>query len=445
MSESVKISALELENVKRVRAVELKPSADGLTVIGGRNAQGKTSVLDAIAWALGGDKLKPKAPNRDGAANPARLHVELTNGIVVERKGKNGTLQVTDSRGMRGGQQLLNAFVSQLALDLPRFMGGTDKQRADYLMGILGIDGELSRIDREIKSAYDERRFVGRDADAKAKAAESMPAYDDVPDDYIDVSALNEKMQAILIANGENAQRRKEVEWLEVEADRAWQKVGELARRIKELQAEHEASIERHAEMVANLNEHKAAIDGLRDEDVSEVEGQIRSAQVVNDMVRANIARAEAMAEAESKANERDGLTERLNELRAERVKLLDDAGMPLPGLSVEDGTLTYNGHVWSDMSGAEQLRVATAITRATRPECGFVLVDKLEQFDTEQLREFAAWAEGEGLQVIGTRVATDDSCTVVIEDGRIVGQDMQETPAPDPRGEAIAWGGDTF
>ena len=230
-----------------------------------------------------------------------------------------------------------------------------------------------------------------------------------------------------------------------MESDRASQKVGELARRIKEMKAEHEASIERHAEMVENLNEHKAAIDGLRDEDVSEVEGQIRSAQVVNDMVRANIARAEAMAEAESKANERDGLTERLNELRAERVKLLDDAGMPLPGLSVEDGTLTYNGHVWSDMSGAEQLRVATAITRATRPECGFVLVDKLEQFDTEQLREFAAWAEGEGLQVIGTRVATDDSCTVVIEDGRIVGQDMQETPAPDPRGEAIAWGGDTF
>ena len=84
---SVKISSLELENVKRIRAVELEPTKDGLTVIGGKNAQGKTSVLDAIAWALGGDKLKPDDPNRKGGATPAKLHIELDNGVVVERKG----------------------------------------------------------------------------------------------------------------------------------------------------------------------------------------------------------------------------------------------------------------------------------------------------------------------------------------------------------------------
>ena len=85
---SVKISSLELENVKRIRAVELEPTKDGLTVIGGKNAQGKTSVLDAIAWALGGDKLKPDDPNRKGGATPAKLYIELDNGVVVERKGK---------------------------------------------------------------------------------------------------------------------------------------------------------------------------------------------------------------------------------------------------------------------------------------------------------------------------------------------------------------------
>ena len=45
----VKIASVEAENVKRVKAVYLEPNADGLTVIGGRNGQGKTSVLDAIA------------------------------------------------------------------------------------------------------------------------------------------------------------------------------------------------------------------------------------------------------------------------------------------------------------------------------------------------------------------------------------------------------------
>jgi len=49
----VKITSLEAENVKRIKAVQIEPAATCLTVIGGNNGQGKTSVLDAIAWALG--------------------------------------------------------------------------------------------------------------------------------------------------------------------------------------------------------------------------------------------------------------------------------------------------------------------------------------------------------------------------------------------------------
>ena len=90
---AVKINSLEVENVKRVKAVALEPSEDGLTVIGGRNGQGKTSVLDAIAWALGGDRKRPSDAKRDGSMTGPRLRVELSNGIVVERRGKSGSYQ----------------------------------------------------------------------------------------------------------------------------------------------------------------------------------------------------------------------------------------------------------------------------------------------------------------------------------------------------------------
>ena len=83
---SVKINSLEIENVKRIKAVKLEPSANGLTIIGGNNNQGKTSVLDAIAWALGGDKYKPTAAARDGAYTDPILHVELSNGLIVEQE-----------------------------------------------------------------------------------------------------------------------------------------------------------------------------------------------------------------------------------------------------------------------------------------------------------------------------------------------------------------------
>lgn len=419
--DNVKISSLELENVKRVKAVQLEPTQDGLTVIGGRNSQGKTSVLDAIAWALGGDKLKPASPNRDGALEPAHLHVELSNGIVVERSGKNGALKVTDSRGMKGGQQLLNSFISALALDLPKFLGGTDRQRVEYLLAILGVSDELDRIDRDYKTTYDQRRFVGRDADVKAKAAEAMPYYQEAPSEPVSIAALTEQLQEANATNANNRRVRDGLSQMVVELARRHDEVDELTRKVAEMQRKLDETVASLDAYEAEVGTRKIYVGELTDVDTMPIEQAIADAEGINAKVRANAAKVAAQADVATYKGQYDDMTARLEGLKRERIKLLDDTGMPLPGLSVEDGTLTYNGHVWSDMSGAEQLRVATAITRATKPECGFVLVDKLEQFDTQQLAEFAAWCEGEGLQVIGTRVATDDSCTVIIEDGMVV------------------------
>ena len=86
--------------------------------------------------------------------------------------------------------------------------------------------------------------------------------------------------------------------------------------------------------------------------------------------------------------------------------------------MSVENRELTYKGYKWDSMSGSEQLRVAAAIIRKLNPECGFVLLDKLEQMDADTLREFSAWLENEGLQAIATRVSNGDECSIIIEDG---------------------------
>ena len=128
--ESVKINSLEIENVKRVRAVKIVPTQNGLTVLGGRNNQGKTSILDSIAWVLGGNRFRPSNPQREGSVIPPTLKVTLNNGIVVERKGKNNDLKVTDPSGQKAGQQLLDSFVEQLALDLPKFMASSGKEKA---------------------------------------------------------------------------------------------------------------------------------------------------------------------------------------------------------------------------------------------------------------------------------------------------------------------------
>ena len=66
----MKINSLQIENVKRVKAVTLEPTPNGLTIIGGKNGQGKTSILDAIAWALGGDRFRPSSAQREDSVIP---------------------------------------------------------------------------------------------------------------------------------------------------------------------------------------------------------------------------------------------------------------------------------------------------------------------------------------------------------------------------------------
>ena len=447
---SVKIASLELENVKRIHAVELEPAQDGLTVIGGKNAQGKTSVLDAIAWALGGDKMKPADPNRKGGATPARLRVELSNGIVVERKGKNGSLHVTDTTGKKAGQQLLNDFISQLALNIPRFMNGSDADKATALLQTLGIDAELAKIDGSIRATFQDRQLVGRDAKAKRAHAEKLPHHEDAPAAPVSAAELIQGQQAILARNGEKLKAKqdaedtaKKAEFARTAVSASNMRVADLEQQLKEARAELARRTKEAEEAEEKAKVLAQSTAELVLESTEEIEASIANIETINNKVRDNQAKAEADAEALCVEQEYDGLTQKLEDLRAKRRGLLDGAPLPLPELSIDDeGALTYKDHTWGDMSGAEQLVVATAIVRATKPECGFVLVDKLEQFDTDELKKFGEWAKGEGLQIIGTRVATDDSCTVVIVDGRIEGQDLAE-PAPE-KSHALDWDGDT-
>ena len=458
--EPVKISSLELENVKRIRAVQIQPTKDGLTVIGGRNGQGKTSVLDAIAWALGGNKLKPDNPNRDGGATPAKLHVELSNGITVERRGKNGTLYVTDQTGMKGTQKLLDEFLSHLALDLPKFIGGSDRDRTNALLQTLGIDEQLAAFDSQIRSCYQERQLVGQDAKRLRAHADKLPQHADVPAEPVSVAELVRQQQEILARNGENQRKREKVEQIKRDYDRTVQSESDLNDRIaymleqvERLKADLGEVQKRRSSLGADLVMAKTTAEKLQDESTAEIEASIADIESVNARVADNQRKAEAVEVATKREGEYADMTATLEDLRSRRTALLDGAPLPLDGLSVnEDGLLTYNGQTWGDMSSSEQLRVATAIVRATKPDCGFVLVDKLEQLDPQTLAEFGTWAQGEGLQVIGTRVGTDDTCTVVIEDGKVEGQDMADPVAPDPKGEALewaapkkTWGGDRF
>lgn len=431
---SVKITALEAENVKRIKAVAFAPSPTGLTLVGGNNNQGKTSVLDALAWALGGERFRPTAAQRDGAVAPAHLKVTLSNGVIVERKGKNASLTVTDPTGRRSGQQLLNAFVEPLALDLPRFMDASDKEKADILLRIIGIGAELHTRDLEIKGLYDKRTFTGQLAAQKKHFAEELVSYPEAPDEPVSASDLIRQQQEILARNGENQRKRNQLDKLIDEKNQLNFTLRDLDEKIEDLKEEYEQTQAKFTDLEKQIFQARKSAAQLQDESTAELEASIRDVEETNRKVRANLEKARAEDEAAQYASDYDKLTGQIEDKRAERMALLNGADLPLPGLSVEDGVLTYNGKRWRDMSGSDQLRVATAIVRRLNPDCGFVLLDKLEQMDLTTLTEFGRWLEAEHLQAIATRVSTGSECQIIIEDGMVKDAEPPVTEKPQPR-----------
>lgn len=420
----IKINKLEIENVKRVKAVKIEPTTNGITIVGGKNNQGKTSVLDAIAWGLGGNKYRPSQAAREGSVVPPYLHIVLSNGLVVERKGKNSDLKVIDPNGQKGGQQLLDGFVEELAIDLPKFMGATSKEKAAILLRIIGVGDKLHELEKVEQEVYNRRHAIGQIADQKAKFAKEQPYYPDAPKEPVSASELIQQQQGILARNGENQRKRQQAAQIQAAYDNQAREV----ERLKAMLLEAESKFAQLGQDLYTAN--MDAVD-LRDESTNELEANIHQIEEINRKVRANLDKDKAEADASDYRQQYDTLTGEINAVRQQKAELLENANLPLPGLSVEDGELIYNRQRWDNMSGADQLKVSTAIVRKLKPNCGFILLDKLEQMDLDTLNEFGAWLEQEGLQAIATRVSTGEECSIIIEDGYVSGQEDIQIQQP--------------
>lgn len=419
--ESIKINKLEIENIKRIKAVKIEPTANGLTIVGGNNNQGKTSVLDSIAWALGGDKYRPSQAQREGSAIPPTLHLVMSNGLVVDRKGKNSSLKVTDPSGQKGGQQLLNEFVEQLALDLPKFMEASGKEKAQVLLKIIGVGDQLEVLDKKEKELYNRRLAIGQIADQKQKYADEQTYYPEAPKELISPSDLIKQQQEILARNGENQRKREQVEKYENSVFFLRQSVDSMREQL----AEEERKLKEAEE---NLRIAQTDATELQDESTAELEESIANIEEINRKVRANLDKDKAEEDAREYKNEYAELTKEIENTRNAKTDLLKTAELPLPELSVRDGELTYKGQQWDNMSGSDRLKVSAAIVRKLNPKCGFVLLDKLEQMDLQTLNEFGHWLEQEGLQAIATRVSTGEECSIIIEDG-YVKEEQKDVP----------------
>ncbi len=430
MSEEKPLHVVELrsENVKRVRAATIRPDG-GLVVIGGRNGQGKSSLLDSLEMALGGGKTIPADPVRHGARK-ARVVVDLGE-LVVERtfsaKGTQLVVRNADGEPQASPQKMLDKLYSKVSLDPLAFTRMDPKQQDATLKEVLGLD--FSKIDAERQQLYDARRELNREAKRLEAQLDAMPSLAGVPDKEESVSALVEEIDRCNEVKAANDRKRGELNDANDDLVDLDEKRSDLQGEIEELEAELAqkrqalAELEQERTKAAESREKLAAeVEALEDPDVSELRERIEKAEETNVKVRQKRHRAELEAELRQREQASEKATAKIEALDAEKARQLEQAEFPVEGLGFDDTGPTLGGVPLEQASQAEKLRITVAIGAALNARVKIALVREASLLDEESMRLLAEEAARHDLQLWLERVSADGAgCSVLIEDGEVV------------------------
>ena len=423
------ITRLQAENFKKLRAIEIIPGKDPVVPIRGRNAQGKSSVLDAIQAALGGKAVMPSKPVRTGEDGGA-VRLELDDGALVIRRtfdaDGGGNIVVESAEGARypSPQKMLDSLYASVAFDPLAFTREKPEDQYRILRRLVKLDVDPDALERQNQADYETRRDVNRDARQADAVLASMPSYT-IDDEFIDEAPLNEKIAAAADHNGQIEARRVRREQAQQNLDRYDSDIAELEQRISELQQQL-GTVRAHrtelAEVIKNAEPLPAPID------VSAVQAELATARERNLMVEAMRRRATQQGILDGLYSRADELTAAMEARSKQIAEAFGRAQMPVPGLSFANGAVLFNGEPFAQASSAEQLRVSTAIGMAGNPKLRVMLVRDGSLLDEEGERLLAEMAAEQEFQLWVEAVDSSGKVGIVMEDGAV-----KDAPEPAP------------
>lgn len=430
----MKIVRLETENVKRIRAVDITPGDSNMVVIGGRNAQGKSSLLDSIEMALGGAGSVPQRPVRNGEEG-AHVTVDLGDIVVTREFSANGEsrlkVESKDGAVYKSPQTMLDALVGKLSFDPLAFTRLDEKQQHAVLCKLVKLD--LGALDTQRAELYAERTQVNRQAKAAAQRAADMPAHDVTETAEVSVAELSTELQA--------ARRlEKEAQEKATKAERARQFAIDLGNRAAAAEAEIQKLQKQATELRASMTEQTGLTTSLAADaaalqkqvpDVAALHSRIQSAEAINSKLRANTAKTEARREALRIETAVKELGKRIAGIDEQKATAIAAASFPVAGLSVNGEGVLFNGVPLDQASSAERLRVSVAIGLAMNPKLRVLLVRDGSLLDDDGLRMLGTVAAENDAQLWVEKVSGDGAgCSVVIEDGSVKGTKSEATAA---------------
>lgn len=437
----MKIVRLTAENVKKLRAVEITPGGEIVT-ISGKNGAGKTSVLDAIWWALGGTKAIQGEPIRKGQTK-ARIKLDLGE-LVVERKftEAGSTLSVDSADGARfsSPQKMLDALLGELSFDPLAFARMEPRKQFDELRRVSKLEVDVEHLDALNKADFDKRTEVNRDARAKRAQADGIVVPAAIKGETQDEAALVDALQKAGETNADIEARKGRRAAAQTDAENKKSVANGARAQAAKLREEADA-LDKQAEQ---LSAEAAAIEKRIAEatalpapvDVSDLRQRIEAARGINAAITARenaLTRRTVLAgeatELEARARE---ITQRMEARDQAKAAAIAAAAMPVPGLGFGEGIVTYNGIPFDQASSAEQLRVSMSIAMAANPKLRVIRILDGSLLDEDSLAAIGAMAKADDFQVWIERVDSSGKLGIVIDDGAVVGQTKNEEQPAD-------------
>lgn len=415
-----KIVRLDVENVKRVSAVHIEADGSAMVVIGGKNGAGKSSVLDSIAYALGGKSLCPIRPIKDGA-DKATIRVDLGD-LVIERvfTKTDSYLSVKNAQGFRGSspQAILDSMVGKLSFDPLQFATMQPAELTTTLKEVVGVD--FDALDEKRTAAYSERTQINRQMKVLKAQLNAIPEVQNVPEDLVSVSDLMTDLEDREEINRLNKGQREELRSYEDQVREIESGQEVLLARISELQKASTQQSEDLVKAVAAKEKAAKAVSQLEDVDTEEIRQQIVTADEINEQVRAKHVR-EGLAKRVTVEEEAGkSLSEKIKTIDKEKSRMLAEAHFPIEGLGFDEEGVVYNSIPFDQISQAEKLRVSVAMGLAMNPDLRVMLIRDGSLLDEENLALVSKMAEENDAQIWIERVGNGAEISVLIEDGTV-------------------------
>jgi DNA repair exonuclease SbcCD ATPase subunit len=412
----MKIISLQAENVKRLSAVEITPDGKSI-IIAGQNAQGKSSVLDSILYALAGKDALPERPIRDGESH-ASIKIDLGDYQISRTLTATGggVLKIT-KQGEKGSvsspQAVLDGLIGTLTFDPLEFSRLKSKEQSRYLQEIIGID--LAKLDAERKVIYDKRHSLGQQVEILKGKLAGRTRNPDVPAEEVDSSELGKKQRAHLEA-------QHQVQMAITQRDSLQEQMDRLRAGITRTEKEWRDAVEVVSTARKAYDVTSRALEG---KSILQLDGEIARIGQINKAVAENRDFDSQVIAFTDLDTQYADLTCAIANHDEDRKEKLLAAEFPVDGLGfTSEGEVVFNKIPFAQLSTSEKIKVSASIAIALNPKIRVMLIRDGSLLDETALRDLIVLADEKDAQIWIERVGVtghgSSAPVVVIEDGGV-------------------------